>query len=55
MFAWGAAAGLGAGGFVAVLEKKFPPPRGGGDVICAADGAALVAGKLSPENAELWL
>lgn len=52
----GMAAGFGAGGFVAVGEKKFPPLRGGGgaDVICAATGVDLIgiaAGKFSPDNA----
>lgn len=36
-----------------MLEKKFPPLRGGGDVTCAVAGAALALGKFNPENAEL--
>ena len=51
----GAAAGFGAGGLVAVLEKKSPPLKGGGELIRAAEGAALletVLEKPRPEKAD---
>lgn len=49
------AAGLGAGGFVVVPEKKWPPLRGGGEDICGAEGAAFVGTaveKFNPANPE---
>lgn len=51
----GACAGLGAGGLVAVPEKKLPPLSGGGDDTCAATGGDLadaLVGNPRPENDE---